>query len=178
MSPLRCVVGPQDGNAEKLQQSARRAQPSQPKLREPHLIASVSSRCRPLLLLSVCVSCYSSCLDLLVEHDCRSIAFCCVSTGIFGFDNTEAAVVALDTVRSWLEREDNRSAVDALVFCCFLDKDLRIYQRNMPLFFPCDAQQPEGAEAEAADGGEAAGSNSGRGGGGQDRASAEDGRGD
>jgi hypothetical protein len=118
--------------------------------REKQQLTGSASRCAAAAVrLPVWLSCYSSCLELLVEHDCRSIAFCCVSTGIFGFNNTEAAVVAMDTVRSWLEREDRRNAVDALVFCCFLDKDLHIYQRNMPLFFPCaDAQHTEGRKTE------------------------------
>ena len=47
----------------------------------------------------LCVSCYRSCLELLLQHQCRSIAFCCVSTGIFGFPNLDAAICALQTVR-------------------------------------------------------------------------------
>ena len=46
-------------------------------------------------------SCYISSLNLAKEHSIRSIAFCCISTGIFGYPNAKAAKVALQTVREW-----------------------------------------------------------------------------
>ena len=103
------------------------------------------------------VSCYLSCLDLLVQHSCRSIAFCCVSTGIFGFPNLEAAVCAMQTVRQWLdESEAHRLAVDCILFCVFLAKDKDLYERHMPLFFPLTAEELDGSTTStAADGGAA-----------------------
>ena len=108
--------------------------------------------------LCVCVSCYRSCLELLLQHQCRSIAFCCVSTGIFGFPNLEAAICALQTVRQWLDEDErHRQAVDCILFCVFLDKDKDIYERHMPLFFPLTRDEVEGKAndetAEPANGG-------------------------
>ena len=44
-------------------------------------------------------SCYLSCLKLAEKNSCKSIAFCCISTGVFGFPQREAAQIAVDTVK-------------------------------------------------------------------------------
>jgi O-acetyl-ADP-ribose deacetylase (regulator of RNase III) len=46
-------------------------------------------------------SCYRTVLDLAVANELRSICFCCISTGIFGYPNEQAAEIALTTVRQW-----------------------------------------------------------------------------
>lgn len=48
-------------------------------------------------------SCYHSCLELAVQNEIKSIAFCCISTGVFGFPQNEAAEIAVDTVRASAE---------------------------------------------------------------------------
>ena len=45
--------------------------------------------------------CYTSCLNLVKTNNIRSLAFCCISTGIYGYPKYDAAVVALQTIRSW-----------------------------------------------------------------------------
>ena len=47
-------------------------------------------------------SCYTSCLEAAQAHACRSIAFCCISTGVFGYPQREAAKLAIDTVAGWI----------------------------------------------------------------------------
>merc|ERR1712154_55244 len=47
-------------------------------------------------------SCYETALALCIKHNIRSIAFPCISTGIFGFSKKIAAPLALDTVHKWL----------------------------------------------------------------------------
>ncbi|MCR4784856.1 MAG: protein-ADP-ribose hydrolase [bacterium] len=47
-------------------------------------------------------SCYNSCLKLANKHKCESIAFCCISTGVFGFPQQEAAEIAVQTAREFL----------------------------------------------------------------------------
>ena len=69
-------------------------------------------------------SCYRSCLDLAAENDLHSIAFCCISTGIFGFPQQEAAQIAVDTVRGWLRSHDAGMTV---VFNVFSQVDEDIY---------------------------------------------------
>ncbi len=47
--------------------------------------------------------CYRSCLDAAADLECESLAFCCISTGVFGFPQDEAARIAVATVREWLQ---------------------------------------------------------------------------
>lgn len=70
-------------------------------------------------------SCYRSCLKLAVENSCKSIAFCCISTGEFHFPNERAAEIAVQTVTSFLNiyEQDIR-----IIFNVFKDLDFRIYQ--------------------------------------------------
>ncbi|KAF9422523.1 O-acetyl-ADP-ribose deacetylase macrod1, partial [Entomortierella beljakovae] len=46
--------------------------------------------------------CYKNSLDLVKNNNLTSVAFCCVSTGIYGYDNLKAAHVALQAVGDWL----------------------------------------------------------------------------
>ena len=66
--------------------------------------------------------CYRSCLDLAEENGLESIAFCCISTGVFHFPNERAAEIAIETVRAY-----PRKSVKTIVFNVFLDKDYDIY---------------------------------------------------
>lgn len=71
-------------------------------------------------------SCYRRSLQLAQAHRLHSIAFPCISTGIFGFPAEPAARIAVDAVRTELARE---GMPDIVVFCCFSAGDLAIYQR-------------------------------------------------
>lgn len=70
-------------------------------------------------------SCYLSCLKLAEENGVKSIAFCCISTGVFGFPKEEAAKIALSTVREYKAETGSNIKV---IFNVFADSDLRIYQ--------------------------------------------------
>lgn len=69
--------------------------------------------------------CYRTCIDLTVKNGCRSIAFCCISTGVFGYPNREAAEVAVETVRHSLFT--NHYSLN-VVFNVFKDIDYDIYR--------------------------------------------------
>ncbi len=71
-------------------------------------------------------SCYKSCLQLAVENNIKSIAFCCISTGVFCFPAQEAAEIAVKTVSSFLQNNHNNIKV---VFNVFTDKDFEIYNK-------------------------------------------------
>ncbi|KAI8841238.1 hypothetical protein BC829DRAFT_16322 [Chytridium lagenaria] len=60
-------------------------------------------------------SCYLNSLNLCLENKLRTLAFPCISTGIYGYPNDEAAHVALSTVRSWIE--SHIDDIDLVVFC-------------------------------------------------------------
>lgn len=71
-------------------------------------------------------SSYRSCLDLAAEvPDIRTVAFCAISTGVFGYPVGEAALVALRAVAEWLQ--DNPGRLDRVVFDVFSDTDYRVY---------------------------------------------------
>jgi len=70
-------------------------------------------------------SCYRSCLELAGNNRCRSIAFCCISTGVFGFPKQRAAEIAVNTVRQYIS--DTHSEIE-VIFNVFKDEDLRIYR--------------------------------------------------
>lgn len=71
-------------------------------------------------------SCYRSCLEIAQEKDVESIAFCCISTGVFCFPNDRAAEIAVQTVKKF--KEENHSQIK-VVFNVFKDEDLGIYER-------------------------------------------------
>ena len=68
--------------------------------------------------------CYRSCLDIAEENALESIAFCCISTGVFHFPNELAAQIAVETVKTY-----PRKHVKTVVFNVFLDKDYDIYRK-------------------------------------------------
>jgi len=61
-------------------------------------------------------SAHEVCLKLAVQHQCRSIAFPAISTGVYGFPIDQAAEVALETVREFLEREQRPELVRFVLF--------------------------------------------------------------
>lgn len=70
------------------------------------------------------VSSYRSCLDAAVQAGERSVAFCCISTGVFGFPPDEAAPLAVETVRTWLaERDAANLPTPLVVFNVFSAED-------------------------------------------------------
>lgn len=72
-------------------------------------------------------SCYESCLTLAAEHGLKSVAFCCISTGVFRFPKDEAAHIAVRTVQHWLDVHPAAS-IKRVIFDVFEDADRRIYE--------------------------------------------------
>lgn len=81
-------------------------------------------------------SSYRECLNLAKEAGLRSIAFCCISTGVFGYPQEAATHVALETVKEWLAEGDNQERMDLVLFNVFTDKDHSLYERFIPRYFP------------------------------------------
>jgi len=96
-------------------------------------------------------SSYRSCLRLAEENGLESVAFCCISTGVFMFPAKEAADIAVETVRSYLDEQEQRyseigsmigaasgsdsseerslyKGVQRVIFNVFSDRDLAIYE--------------------------------------------------
>lgn len=70
-------------------------------------------------------SCYRACLELAEEHGLNSVAFCCISTGVFGFPQGRAAEIAVQTVR---EYKANIHSDIEVIFNVFKDEDYNIYR--------------------------------------------------
>ncbi|MDO4312793.1 MAG: protein-ADP-ribose hydrolase [Eubacteriales bacterium] len=70
--------------------------------------------------------CYENILECCVKHGIRSVAFCCISTGVFHFPNDEAARIAADTVSEYLDVKED--AFDRVIFNVFKDFDKEIYE--------------------------------------------------
>ena len=71
--------------------------------------------------------CYKNTLDLCAENGLRSVAFCCISTGVFRFPNQRAAEIAVETVSKWLAEHKGR--IDRVIFNVFKDEDKAYYEK-------------------------------------------------
>lgn len=71
--------------------------------------------------------CYKNTLDMCAENGLRSVAFCCISTGVFHFPNKKAAEIAVKTVSEWLR--ENPGKVERVIFNVFKDEDKTIYEK-------------------------------------------------
>ena len=68
-------------------------------------------------------NCYRNSLALAVENGCKSIAFPCISTGIYGYPKEDAAQIAVREVKSFLVAKEME-----VIFCCFSERDVKVYQ--------------------------------------------------
>lgn len=71
--------------------------------------------------------CYLSCLDFAKEMRLRTVAFCCISTGVFRYPNDRACIAAVNAVKNWLSKNSGIK----VIFNVFLDKDKNIYEREL-----------------------------------------------
>ena len=70
--------------------------------------------------------CYSRILDLCMENSIKTVAFCAVSTGVFGFPQERACRIAVGTVSEWLSSHEG--AVDKVIFNVFSDRNRELYE--------------------------------------------------
>uniref|UniRef100_A0AAV2MKN7 Macro domain-containing protein n=1 Tax=Knipowitschia caucasica TaxID=637954 RepID=A0AAV2MKN7_KNICA len=82
-------------------------------------------------------SCYKNSLQTATSSGARSVAFPCISTGIYGYPPEQAVHEALATVRDFLD--EHHEKLDRIIFCVFLPADKDLYLDNLPLYFPADA---------------------------------------
>ena len=85
----------------------------------PIITGKVSKKDEDLL-----ASCYQSCLRLAEAYGLKTVAFCCISTGVFHFPQKLAAKIAIETVRDYLKN----SSIEKVIFNVFKDENEKIYQ--------------------------------------------------
>ena len=89
----------------------------------------------PLAAQQQLSSCYGAVLDASTARGFGSVAFCCISTGLFGYDSGAAALVASETVRDWLVARNGSSTLRLVVFDVFTEADVDAYRSAMTKTF-------------------------------------------
>ncbi len=73
-------------------------------------------------------NCYLNSLELAKKSNIRTIAFPCISTGLFNFPNREAASIAYKTIKEYLD--NNKDYFDKIIICTYKDIDYNYYRLN------------------------------------------------
>ena len=88
-------------------------------------------------------ACYRNSLALAAENGCKSIAFPCISTGVYGYPIEDSAKIAVREVKAFLAatayakamavRENAEDAEEMeVIFCCFSARDAAVYEQLLP----------------------------------------------
>jgi len=70
--------------------------------------------------------CYTNVLNMCLENNLKSVAFCCISTGVFRFPNKRAAEIAVKTVKEWFL--EHPEAMERIIFNVFKEEDKKYYE--------------------------------------------------
>ena len=70
--------------------------------------------------------CYTNTLDMCLENGLKSVAFCCISTGVFHFPNKRAAQIAVEAVEKWFLKHPD--SMERVIFNVFKDEDKKYYE--------------------------------------------------
>jgi O-acetyl-ADP-ribose deacetylase (regulator of RNase III) len=73
--------------------------------------------------------CYKNSLQLAIENNCKSIAFPCISTGVYRFPTNEAAKIAVDTVLEFID--SNSGKIEKVIFVCFDDDNFNFINSQL-----------------------------------------------
>lgn len=87
-------------------------------------------------------SCYRRALELATLVGAKSVAFPCISTGIYRYPFKQAARIAVSQVRAYVAIDDE---FEEVVFCCFSDEDLAVYEALLQSPGPSSVARPPGA---------------------------------
>jgi len=92
-----------------------------------HIAGPIVTRRLTTKLEQDLANCYKNILDMCLENNLKSVAFCCISTGVFSFPNKIAAEIAVGTVTSWLKKNENKT--DRIIFNVFKNEDKLYYEK-------------------------------------------------
>lgn len=91
-----------------------------------HIVGPIVSAGLTVDLEKSLADCYINTLDICSENNLRSVAFCCISTGVFHFPNQRAAQIAVETVKKWLLLHPD--SMERIIFNVFKDEDKKYYE--------------------------------------------------
>ncbi|CAI5448580.1 unnamed protein product [Caenorhabditis angaria] len=92
----------------------------------PQVYSSLKSSDREKL-----VNCYRNSLELAKENGLKSLAFCCISTGVYGYPNDDAAESVGDFLTKYLAENEN---IERIVLVTFLFIDYELYHEYFANF--------------------------------------------
>lgn len=93
-----------------------------------HIVGPIVESMTPALEKAL-ADCYTNTLDMCQENGLKSVAFCCISTGVFRFPGRRAAEIAVKTVSDWMLRHPG--VVDRVIFNVFKDEDREYYEQEL-----------------------------------------------
>lgn len=76
---------------------------------------------------------YTSILDCCLENNIKEVAIPCISTGIYGYPEKKASIVALQATKTWLEKHPDK--MEKIVFVLFTRESIEYYRRNTSKVF-------------------------------------------
>ena len=92
-----------------------------------HIVGPIVSGNLTPELEKALADCYTNSLVMCMENGLRSVAFCCISTGVFHFPQERAAQIAFFGVKQWLS--EHSGVIDRVIFNVFTDRDRDIYEK-------------------------------------------------
>ncbi len=94
-----------------------------------HIVGPIVERGLKGSHVEALAACYRNVLELCADSGLRTVAFCCISTGVFRFPGDRAAQIAVRTVTDWLDAHEGR--IERVIFNVFKDEDKEYYEREL-----------------------------------------------
>jgi O-acetyl-ADP-ribose deacetylase (regulator of RNase III) len=94
-----------------------------------HIVGPIVNRSLTPKLEKDLADCYLNTLDMCAANGLKSVAFCCISTGVFCFPNDRACRIAVQTVTKWMD--EHPGIIDRVIFNVFKDEDRRLYESEL-----------------------------------------------
>ena len=91
-----------------------------------HIVGPIVERQLTPDLEEELADCYWNTLTMCKENGLKSVAFCCISTGVFHFPNRQAAEIAVETTDRWMTTYPG--SVERVIFNVFKDEDKEYYE--------------------------------------------------
>lgn len=111
-----------------------------------HTVGPFYSKFHPEQNEALLTDCYNNSLDLARDNDIHSIAFPCISSGLYGYPIEESSEIAFRTVKKWLDDNDDYDMEVTLV--CYTDKEYEAYAEVVNRFNEEEEEEDEDFEVD------------------------------